>query len=70
MNDQEIYYYSDLHAYQDMDRIKELLSKQPIQTDEVALKQASCSHVETDKFILRNGNEMIRCRACKKWDSE
>lgn len=44
--------------------------KDPVEYDEVELKKNACSHLEQDKFIDRQGNEQIRCKACQKWDSE
>ena len=68
MNDQENFYYSEQHYLSDIELL-EKFSKQPIVIDDIKLKQLSCSHIEAQKFIMRNGCEMIRCKACGLWDS-
>jgi hypothetical protein len=43
--------------------------KDPVVLDEIKLKQEACSHIDSQKFISRNGNEDSRCPACGLWDS-
>jgi hypothetical protein len=49
--------------------VEDWTPKDPIQYDDVKLKVMTCSHIEQDKFIMRDGTEQIRCKACKIWDS-
>ena len=44
--------------------------RDPIQYDDELLKRLSCSHIEQDTFINRDGSEEKRCKACKTFESD
>ena len=48
----------------------EFKPKDPVQYDDVLLKRMTCSHIEQQTFIYRDGTKEKYCPACRTFESD